>query len=142
MFHPVMKPTLRTQEIADRLRVNRQLLRTICATLTLAPNLKTLKLFWHDEIEHFDRAEKRDCLRAVAELSEKVRCMAFLGSEAMAEHFPPRFVNKDRALSVQEHAAKAGLNQYINSIRQQGYMNVFRSTIKDSSVPTDNLGAS
>ena len=121
MFRPVMKDTVTfgALENRNRLRINRKLLRKICRLLRKAPNLRTVKLLWHDQIDYGDWGVKETCLRSLAKLPEKVRCMVFLGDESMAVHYPGSSVNPRIDLSVQEQAAKAKLNQYLNDVRQR-----------------------
>ena len=119
MFYPVMKAIHRKAERRSRLRVNRSLLRIIRRTLLNASNLRTVKLLWHDVIERRNWEKKQGCLNPLAKLPEKVKCTIFLGPEAVAVHSPQLVTNGRRELSDQEHAAKADLNRYLNTIRQQ-----------------------
>ena len=117
MFLTVMKRCYRTLENRNRLRVNRKLLKKICETLHQAPSLRTLNVLWHDRIHIGDWEMKKDCLRGLDSLPEKVKCTVFLGREAMLLHSPEIWSN--RILSVQEQAVKANLNRYLATVRQQ-----------------------
>ena len=119
MFQPTWKMMSPTSEEEKRMRlkVSRRLLRLISHTLFGAVNLRTVKLLWHDRVGQGDWQKKRDCLKALARLPEKVRCTVHWGSEAAALHSPEFFGKED--LSIQEHAAKADLNQFLKIVREQ-----------------------
>ncbi len=105
-----------------RLRLNRELLKVICEILLEAPNLQTLKLLWHDDLEHGISEKKRDCLGELAPLPERVKCTIFMGVEAAEVHplrYPVRKSDKRRTPTVKEYAIKAELNQYLSTVRQQ-----------------------
>ena len=121
MFRTVMHPSFRTLENCNRLRINRKLLRKICRTLRRAPNLRTVKLLWHDWINCGDWEKKQTCLSSLFKLPEEVRCTVFLGQEAAAVHFPgyPTDSRIDLSLSVQEELAKAKLNEYLEAVRRE-----------------------
>lgn len=119
MFHTVNKTSVWTSEDRIRLEINCKLLNFICETLLRAPNLRTLKLLWHDPIEHGDWEEKRDCLTALARLPETVECAVFLGKESATVHCPLRDICRQQSLSAQERAAKVDLNRHLKTVRQQ-----------------------
>ena len=117
MFLTGVRASSRTLEDLNRLRVNQKLLKKICQALLQAPNLRTLNVLWHDRIRLGDWGKKQDCLRGLASLPAKVKCTVFLGREAAALHSPEVFDYP--TLSVEKQAAKADLNQYLNTVRQQ-----------------------
>ena len=121
MFRTVMRPSLRTLENCNRLRINRKLLRKICRTLRRAPNLRTVKLLWHDWINCGNLEKKQTCLSSLSKLPEEVRCTVFLGQESAAVYFPgyPTDSRIDLSLSVQEELAKAKLNEYLEAVRRE-----------------------
>lgn len=128
MFYTAKNTSTWTAEDCQRLEVNRTLLRFICEILLMAPNLLTLKLLWHDRVDHGDWKSKLDCLKALARVPERVKCAVFLGLEAPIVHFPHRVIKAGlsvlppeypRRLSAQEQAAKADLNQHLKTFRQQ-----------------------
>ena len=119
MFLTVMKASLRTLENRSRLRINRKLLRKICRTLCRAPNLRTVKLLWHDWIDCRDWEKKQTCLSSLSKLPEEVRCKVFLGRESTAVHFPTNPIDSRLALSIQEELAKAKLNEYLKAVRRE-----------------------
>ena len=119
MFYTARDTSTWTAEDCARLDVNRKLLRFICDILLMAPNLLTLKLLWHDRVDHGDWKSKLDCLKALARLPERVKCAVFLGLESPTVHFPHRVIKFREALSAQEQAAKADLNQHLKTVRQQ-----------------------
>ncbi len=97
-----------------------QLMKHICKKLLKAPNLRTLKVIWHDRIEHGEWKKKRDCLKPLARLPETVQCAVFLGAEAVTVHFPHQPLYKDPTIpSAQEYAAKADLNRHLKNLREQ-----------------------
>lgn len=82
--------------------------------------MRTLKLIWHDRIEHGDWGKKRDCLKPLARLPETVQCAVFLGREAVTVHFPHQTVYKyPTSPSAQDYAAKADLNRHLKNLREQ-----------------------
>lgn len=129
MFYTAKNTSTWTAEDCERLEVNRTLLKFICKTLIMAPNLLTLKLLWHDRTDHGDWQSKLDCLKALARLPERVKCAVFLGLESTTVHFPHRVIKSRwsvlpqeyprQSLSAQEQAAKADLNRHLKTVRQQ-----------------------
>lgn len=131
MINTYTNTTTLTPEDSQRLHSNRKLLDLVCETLLLAPELLTLRLIWHDRIEHGVLEKKLDCLQALAKIPETVKCAVFLGSEAMTVHFPHRYSKEFKArwrklaqesprqLSTQEEEAKADLNHHLKTVRQQ-----------------------
>ena len=127
MFTTDTKTSTWTPEDSHRLKVNRKLLDLICETLLLAPSLLTLKVLWHDRLEHGVFKKKRRCLKALARLPETVKCAVFLGLESSTVHFPHRVIKSrksvfdgpSRSLSAPEQAAKADLNRHLKTVRQQ-----------------------
>ena len=124
-----------------RLNINRELLRLVCETLLQALDLQTLKLLWHDGLEHGVPEEKRDCLAELAAIPEKVKCTIFMGIEAAAVH-PPK--NRDcifgqrRTLTVKECATKAELNRYLSMLRQQFQARSQRESPEESETASPN----
>ena len=119
MFRTVMNASFRTLENSNRLRINRKLLRMICEVLCGAPNLRTVKLLWHDKLDCGDWEKKQTCLSSLAKLPEQVRCMIFLGLESKAVHFSESPINSRLGFSIQEELAKAKLNKYLEASRRE-----------------------
>lgn len=119
MFLTVMNPSLGTLEDRSRLRINRKLLEKICNMLRRAPNLRTVKVLWHDSIKVGDWEKKQICLRSLAKLPEGVSCKVFLGRESPALHFPEIPISTRLALSTDEGLAKAELNEYLEAVRRE-----------------------
>lgn len=152
MFNTRMTISVWKSEDSDRLKINRELMDYIVEALLHAPSLLTLKLLWHDRIEHGDWGEKRDCLTALATLPETVKCMVFMGAESGIVHprqgvqdYKSIFADGQKSLSAQEAAAKADLNRHLQTVRQQhqarsrfespnGLQNTSPSIIEQSSV--------
>lgn len=51
-------------------------------------NLLTLKLCWHDRIDHGDWEKKRDCLSALVRLPETVKYAVFMEAESVQLDLP------------------------------------------------------
>ena len=106
-----------TSEDHKRLRLNRKLLKEICEMLRRAPDLRTVKLLWHDSIGCGNWGKKKTCLRSLAKLPERVRCEIALGRESMAVHFPDVPGNGHMSLSIEEELVKEELNEYLEAVR-------------------------